>query len=264
MDDREPADTRLDVMVLGTYHMADPGTGIIQVETEDVLEPRHQTDLERIADAFADWQPDCVAVEVPHSAQNLIDDEYVRYRNDRALQTLQPSEELVQLGFRISDKLDASAPLAVDDHVFYEEFPEGYSDPFVDWWNDDRDVCDEIRVDFEETEYGDLDIEAVFDDASIPQILERLNRERVCEYMTRYRYRILDWEINDTAKYISQWQTRNVHIVHNLLANTGDASTVLLLIGAGHVLDLKHVIRRTPSINWTSPREVLSNVVNSE
>ena len=46
-----PETPPIEVMVLGTYHMANPGLDLANVKSDDVLKPQRQKELEAASDA---------------------------------------------------------------------------------------------------------------------------------------------------------------------------------------------------------------------
>lgn len=51
------------VMLLGTYHFANPGKDVVKQDIDDVLQPKRQTELANVVARMALWKPDRVAVE---------------------------------------------------------------------------------------------------------------------------------------------------------------------------------------------------------
>lgn len=129
-------------MLLGTYHMNDPGGDVFDLDPDDVLADDRQRELADLADRLAGWTPDRVCAECPADAQDPIDEEYARYRRGEALADLSPREELVQVGFRVADRLDRDRVHCVDHHVFHEQYPGGYGEDFRAWWEGDAALAD--------------------------------------------------------------------------------------------------------------------------
>src|SRR5688572_26836691 len=90
------APTEVQVMVLGTYHFANPGRDVIKQDFDDVLEPRRQIELTDLVTRLAQWQPDRIAVEQPWSRTDSLLARFARYRAG----TLAPNRnEVVQIGY---------------------------------------------------------------------------------------------------------------------------------------------------------------------
>src|SRR5881394_3547291 len=82
------------VMIVGTFHMSNPGHDLHNTKVDDVLAAPRQTEIETIAASLARFQPTQVDVEWP---ADLVNQRYPKYLAG----TLPPSRnEVVQLGFR--------------------------------------------------------------------------------------------------------------------------------------------------------------------
>ena len=68
------------VMLLGTYHFANPGRDVVKQDIDDVLAPRRQAELEDLATRLAGWKPNRIAVEWPFSRTDSARARYARYR----------------------------------------------------------------------------------------------------------------------------------------------------------------------------------------
>jgi len=86
------------VMIVGTFHFANPGLDLANIEADDVLKPARQQELAAITESLGRFDPTVVAVEWPAAAT---DERYTAYRAG----TLPESRnEVVQLGFRLAAK----------------------------------------------------------------------------------------------------------------------------------------------------------------
>jgi hypothetical protein len=85
----------VEVMILGTFHMANPGRDLHNQKVPDVLAPQEQAQLARIATSLAAFKPTRVDVEWP---KETVAERYPQFLAG----TLPPSRnEVVQLGFRL-------------------------------------------------------------------------------------------------------------------------------------------------------------------
>lgn len=84
------------VMIVGTFHLDNPGKDVFNVQVDDVLAGKRQAELADIAKALARFEPTEVMVEWPKAQA---DQQYASFRADK----LPPSRnEVVQLGFRLA------------------------------------------------------------------------------------------------------------------------------------------------------------------
>jgi hypothetical protein len=85
----------VEVMILGTFHMANPGRDLHNQKVPDVLAAEQQAQLKLTAESLARFRPTLVDVEWP---AETVDERYPKYLKG----SLEPSRnEVVQLGFRL-------------------------------------------------------------------------------------------------------------------------------------------------------------------
>ena len=129
------APAEVQVMLLGTYHFANPGRDVIKQDIDDVLQPRRQAELEDLVSRLASWKPDRIAVEQPISQTDSTRARYARY----LAKTFAPSRnEVVQIGFRLASRLGHDAVYPIDD------------DSYLDL-NDSLKAVDQRRPEFKRT-----------------------------------------------------------------------------------------------------------------
>src|ERR1700712_3353132 len=92
------ADAPVRVMIVGDFHMSNPGRDLHNVTVDDMLSPARQAQIVAVTDALAAFKPTVVAAEWP---ADVAAERYAQYRAG----TLSPSHnEVVQLGFRLAAK----------------------------------------------------------------------------------------------------------------------------------------------------------------
>src|SRR5437660_7970052 len=69
--------TRAEVLVLGTYHMANPGHDIFNMKADDVLAPKRQAEIAEVAEALKTFKPTKIAIE--NDSQKKLDERYSQY-----------------------------------------------------------------------------------------------------------------------------------------------------------------------------------------
>ena len=77
---QNPAVPRAQVMVLGTYHMDNPGRDYANPTVDDVLAPRRQAEIEAVVRALAEFRPTRIAIEATPSRDSLHNARYHAYR----------------------------------------------------------------------------------------------------------------------------------------------------------------------------------------
>lgn len=104
----EPATAPVEVMVVGVYHMSNPGRDLHNLKADDVLAPKRQAQIAAITDALARFRPVKIAVEWDAEA---VAEGYPKY----LVGNLPPSRnEVVQLGFRLAKTAGAKGVYGID------------------------------------------------------------------------------------------------------------------------------------------------------
>ncbi|WP_459193103.1 DUF5694 domain-containing protein [Halosimplex sp. J119] len=257
------------VMLLGVYHMDNPGLDEVNVEADDVLAPDRQDELRDLVDGLAEWRPDRVAVERPWDRTDEVNDRYAEYRSgereydceetfpaphpDRNEPATECRSEVVQVGFRLADRLDHDRVAAVDEHP-----PEPDRDPFADREIDSTrktavDLPDPTEMEREERERLAA--------STVSEFLARLNggdlsRENHALMFDR-GVRAADGPFGSPAA-LAFWYDRNVRMVHHLWRTAdADDERVLFLVGSGHLRALRHLLTEAPMFCPVSPIEYL-------
>lgn len=129
------ADSLARVLILGTYHFANPGLDIVETEVADILSPQKQTEVDEVVESLAAFRPTKIAVEVRPPSFARLDSLYGAYRNGN--HTL-GRNEVQQLGFRLADRFGHSRLYGIDHEG---EFPfnavmayaQEHDPSFVEW-----------------------------------------------------------------------------------------------------------------------------------
>ncbi|HEX4383434.1 MAG TPA: DUF5694 domain-containing protein [Myxococcales bacterium] len=109
------AQAPVEVMILGTFHMANPGHDLHNQKVPDVLAAESQAQLKQVAEALAAFKPTRIDVEWP---KETVAERYPQFLAGK----LAPSRnEVVQLGFRLGQAARAEvAGIDVDGDFPYE------------------------------------------------------------------------------------------------------------------------------------------------
>src|SRR2546425_13198219 len=67
----EPHAARAEVLVLGVYHMANPGHDIINTQADDVLAPKRQAEIAQVIEVLKRFHPSKIAIEANAGSQRV-------------------------------------------------------------------------------------------------------------------------------------------------------------------------------------------------
>ena len=100
---------RAEVLVLGVYHMANPGHDLFNTHADDVLAPRRQQEIAELAEVLRKFKPTKIAVE--HDSQKKLNERYAKYLEGNYVLT---ANETDQIGLRLAKDLGHAVIYAVD------------------------------------------------------------------------------------------------------------------------------------------------------
>lgn len=260
---------QVQVMLLGTHHMANPGNDEVNVEADDVLAPNRQAELRNLTDRLTEWEPDLVAVERPYDDADEVNARYAEYRSgerayDREAEFDSPHDrrdgshtecrsEIVQVGFRLADSLGHDRVEPIDG---YPEKPD--ADPFADR---DVDSTRKTEVPVPDLEEMQCESDRKLASSTIPEYLAWVNEKQQLEKNHRLMFdralRSADERFGSPAA-LSYWYDRNIRMVHHLwrgMKATDDR--LLFVVGSGHVRALRHLFEEAPMLCPVSPLSYL-------
>src|SRR5438876_6933709 len=99
-----PAPARAEVLVLGVYHMANPGRDIFNMQADDALAPKRQQEIAELAAVLEKFKPTKIAVE--HDSQEKLNARYAKYLAGTYALT---ANETDQIGLRLAKELGQTA-----------------------------------------------------------------------------------------------------------------------------------------------------------
>jgi hypothetical protein len=248
---------QIQVMLVGTVHMANPGNDARNTDAPDVQTPERQAELDDLVARLAAFDPQKVMIEWVLGAESArADSAYAAYlaADGRA----ESREEIDQVAFRLARRLGHRAVYPID-------FARG-----MDW----SGVQAYARAGGEITHTMDYA-------ALVPERL-RVDEDALVRRLTMTEYHA--WLNDDTAlrgnhfgmfagalgagagdaypgpDMIAAWYGRNLNMVHHILRQVapGDAR-VLVLVGAGHVRAMRHFLDEAPHFCPVSPLPLLAD-----
>lgn len=236
----------VEVMVVGVFHMSNPGQDIHNLKVDDVLEPKRQGEIVAVTNALSRFKPTKVGVEWP---ADLVAERYKQYLAG----TLQPSRnEVVQLGFRLAKatgaevySLDADGDFPYDRLKNFAE-TRGFS-KLLDEMNEaiQRNVDEQARLLAEKGVSADL------------RFLNDPTRLRDDNAFYRNALRIGLGGDQPGADLTASWYHRNFLICANLLQLAKPGDRIVIFFGSGHAFLLRQCVIETPGLKLIESNEYL-------
>lgn len=232
---------RAEVLVLGTYHMANPGHDIVNMQADDVLDPKRQAEIEALVQVLKRFHPTKIAVESDAGDARMpkLYADYVAGRHELT------RNEIEQVGFRLAKELGQSTIYPADaDGDFPFQRVVDYAKA-----TGQSDALDELLARSRRQVAAQSEYLASH---TILQMMIMLNSDdRVAQDMGFY-YKAAEYgEPGDWAgaDLVAEWVRRNMRIYTNVmkLIDSPD-ERVLVIFGAGHLGWLRQAFSGNPDI----------------
>jgi len=247
-------DETIQIMVVGSYHMAGSTSDLVKVETDSVLTERRQIELQRVAKALATFNPTVVVTERETDAPDYIDPFYAEF--DDKMLSENPNER-VQVAYRLARTAGVSRVYGID-----EQPSEGEPDYFP---------FDRLMAHAEATGQSEA-LQAMLDkfqgmvsdeqqamrDQPIGEQLLRVNTGLLSSADFYYALSAFDrGEDQPAAELQAYWFMRNAKIFSKLMNIAKPGDRIVIVYGAGHKYWLEHFAEHTPGFAKIDPAPYL-------
>ncbi len=232
---------RPEILVIGTFHMANPGRDVHNMEADDVLSPKRQREITELVEVLKRYRPTKIAIEADVGSRRVAQ-QYADYVAGKY--TLSRNEN-DQIGYRLAKELGHKAVHAVDADGDF---------PF-------------LRV----RNYAKANGLAARFDALQAATAERVKKQgeflRTHTLLETLDYMNSDAAVaNDMAEYfafvpfgepweyagpdlLAAWYQRNIRIYRNILALVESPDErILVIYGAGHLGWLRQNVANDASV----------------
>lgn len=251
---QEPAHQPIQVMVLGMYHMDNPGLDEVNMVADDPLTPTRQAELVHTAERLAQFRPTKIAIEQRPTTDNFV---WARPMNTEYIETRR--NEIFQVAMR-------TGLLLGHQHLYAVDAPG-------QWLYDTVEALDarltggaRIRADREA-----LNRYVAIDNARllvtpINEYLAWLNQPDQLlqnhQFMTR-ALRIANGQEQPAASFGAAWYERNLRICGNVQQIALPGDRIIVMFGQGHAWHLRNCFAETPGFVLVEPGPyLLGQVVN--
>jgi hypothetical protein len=219
---------RPEILILGTYHMANPGRDVFNMHADSVLSPKRQQEMEQLTEVLKKFHPTKIAVEVPVGSTHIAQ----QYSDYLAGKYTLIDDEVDQVAFRLSKELGLQTIYPVDEQG---DFPY---ERLVNWAtaNGRKTQFDAMQAGMGTRVKDENDFLLSH---TVLQMFERLNSDsRVADDVAFYLAFASYGDPDDYAgsDLIASWYQRNIRIYHNIVALIGSPNDrILVIFGAGHL-----------------------------
>jgi hypothetical protein len=241
---RVPAD-RLDgppmaeVLVLGTYHMGNPGKDIFNLKADDVLAPSRQAEIRELLDLLARFRPTKIAIEADSNGPKI-----KQYQDYLAGKYELGRDERDQIGFRLGKELSLPKICGIDEQG---EFPFLTVQDYAKAHGREKEL-ESLMAQVGKTVQDD---DEFLKSHSVLQMLRRTNssgavRRGLAGYAVFAHF---GEEYNYAgAELLTAWYRRNMRIHTHLLNIIEPGDRVLVIYGSGHLGLLRQNVQADPTL----------------
>ncbi|HZR40927.1 MAG TPA: DUF5694 domain-containing protein [Ktedonobacteraceae bacterium] len=236
----ETASVQPVVTFVGSSHWSNPNRDVFNVQHDDMLAPKRQSEIQECIDRLKRFQPTKVAVEMPSDYNDMPKEQYQQYRSGTFKLT---ANERHQLGYRIAAECHHEQVYAIDwngedgfEHdlgVVFDYAQEHYPEIYEQLMNAGRRELEEEQARLSKTTVRE----------QLLELNDPINLYRNHQfYMTMAR-------VGEGKRYVGigwvqGWYGRNLRIFVNLTRIiTSPQDRVLVVYGAGHVPLLSQFVR---------------------
>ncbi|MEM1131721.1 MAG: DUF5694 domain-containing protein [Pseudomonadota bacterium] len=250
-------DNPVQVMILGTYHFANPGQDVVNMEVDDVRTPKRQEELELLTKALAQWQPDRILVESQRSAPDFKDEKYTQFT---AANLTENRNEIVQIGYRLASKMGHKAVYGFDEQPSAGEpdyFPMGKVMAFAQANAMDgiiQGLIGQVREKSAEQQSKQAT------QTIAESLLEHNDPGEIYPMHRALYYGLLQFGDGDDqpgAELNAYWYMRNAKMFGKLQLIAEPGERIFVLVGSGHAYWLRHFVEETPGYVLTEPTPYL-------
>lgn len=226
----------MDLLILGSYHMDNPGLDAVNVEADDVLQPHRQREIEALNRKLLQFTPTKIAVEGDFSSSRWTD-RYQAYLKGASL----GRNEIEQIGMKVA-RMSGHAT------IYPIDFPMMMSGLRYDEvrLNASPKTAEPVKRDLSEEELK-LRRQSV-----IESLRERNDSAAIARSHAPYMDLLIPDPENaalyEKSDYLLNWYKRNIRMMTNIIRISEPGDRVLVIVGAGHLPMLRDFASASPRI----------------
>jgi hypothetical protein len=247
--DRLEGPPMAEVLVLGTYHMGNPGRDIFNMEADDVLAPKRQAEIRELLDVLTSFRPTKIAIEADSNSPKI-----EQYQDYLAGKYELGRDERDQIGFRLGKELNLPIIYGIDaDGDFPFLAVQDYAKAHGREKELDSLMAQAGKTVKEENEF--------LKSHTVLQMLFRMNSsEAVRQGLAGYALFVhFGEEYNyPGVRLLTEWYQRNMRIHTHLLNILEPGDRVLVIFGAGHLGLLRQAVETDPTLTLRTLEEFVS------
>ncbi|MFZ0478453.1 MAG: DUF5694 domain-containing protein [Terriglobales bacterium] len=219
---------RPEILVLGTYHMSNPGRDVYNMQADDVLSPKRQQEIAQLIEVLKKFHPTKIAIEADAGSER-VEREYSDYVAGKYTLT---GNETNQIAYRLARELGHHAVYPVDEDGDF---------PWQRLVNYAKGIGQKEKFDATAATMGTLvkEQDEFLQSHTVLETLEYMNSDsRVAKDVAFYYAFVPYGEPGDYAgsDLLAAWYQRNIRIYHNIVKLADSPNDrILVIYGSGHL-----------------------------
>lgn len=246
----DPTQSKPVAMVLGTYHMNNPGLDAVKVAQRDTLSSSRQKEIADLIDRLQKFRPNKILVEAEPSRQPVLDQ---RYRDFLAGTLTLSASEVEQVGFRLANRNGLKGLIGVDfkaEMDFNKVLGFAAQNGMGDFTQRVGKVFQEIGVAMSELDqkHSVAEILAVHNDPALSMQGHALYLDFLA---------VGKGNEQPGADMVAGWYRRNLVIAERIRANLQPGDRALVIFGSGHAYLLNQFLRESGKVTLEAAQKYL-------
>lgn len=248
-------DETVKVMVLGTYHMGNPGLDLHNAKVDDVTSEKRQKELADVATRLAKFKPTKIALEGMPTRADFVSEKYPAFKPE---DLKEKRDERIQIGYRLAYNLGHKNVYLIDEQSdTIDYFPYGAVAAYAEEKGRNADL------EAANAEVGAM-IKAFEEKQQTMTVAELLADANTAEASIKghddFYYGLLKLDGPDkqpAAELNAYWYMRNAKIFAKLMQVAEPGDRIVVLYGSGHNYWLRHFAEHTPGFELVEPNGYL-------
>lgn len=240
------------ILLIGTFHFANPGNDIAKIKTFDVMSEKSQKELESISDKIKKFGPDKIFVEWKFTKQDDLDKFYNK-NTDSLLR--KDANEITQLAIRTAKKMNHKKIYGID---YRNRF--SYDSLMISMKKaDQKDLMDRTS---ELMERFQNDQNERISKSTLTELVLYFNRKEADKDNLQWYLEVANRTGNPDdftgPSLVANWYKRNLYmysLIQKLTESKDDK--IMVLLGAGHAAMLREFIKNDATFELVELATVL-------
>ncbi|WP_286964815.1 DUF5694 domain-containing protein, partial [Flavobacterium sp. UBA4854] len=229
------------ILLVGTFHYANPGLDVAQLNSFDILSEKSQKELEIMSDKIKKFGPDKIFVEWEFNEQSDLDKFYNK-NTDSLFKT--NKNEITQLALRTAKKLNHKKLYGMN---LYTSFP--YDSLLMSM--EKANQQDLLKRNNEWKKRNEKDHNERITKSSLQELMLHYNKKETENKNIQWYLEVANRAGNPDdftgASLVSNWYKRNLYmysLIQKLTESTDNK--IMVLVGAGHAALIREFITHDP------------------